>query len=456
MLLSSSECFQFFFSLEGFTGRGRKALRAFLFPLVQKSYPCLSDSVAWDFTVFRAGKKRWALVSAAERETLAVIRLKNPRCALYTLSSCVCRSKDFYNGKVFACGNDRVFFDTELQKPCFEAKTEKKSAAPFTEREILSTCSAVQVFSPLLWNTNGTEKKRTLFFYPAVLFLCITAAVLVFALSGKKKEAFVPVTVQEEVIEEKEQAAVIADSAADYLCECGRALYADGAILVSFRYEQKGKLNLAFKSRTPSQVVSALEGSGRFSSVQVKSMVFEGEKALCSLELMPDVHGSYPAKKGDLYPETVKEFVLIPRGGVFSFSGSDGNTLLSFEADSENIESCIKSVFGCEEKEEIRVLSLEINSENGRVPVKCVFEAVNADKKENVEEYDFSFLSALFPAAVKPTVKAAPVRQIPEPETEPEQRLVFVGKTRGTDGSYTYFYKSEDGKIVSEKKYESE
>ncbi len=450
MLLSSSECFQFFFPLESFTGRGRKTLRSYLFPFVQKSYPCLSDSVAWDFTVFNAGGKRWASVCAVERETLAVLRLKNPRCALYTLSSCVCRSKDFEKGKEFSFGNERVFFDTEKEKPCFETASGKASSPLLTEREILFTQGAVQVFSPFFWNTNGTEKRRTLFLPLAVLFLCVSAAVLIFALNdGKKKTA---VSEKAEEITFDEEAEPVKEevlSAADYLCECGRALYADGALLLSFRYEENEKLFLSFKSRTPSQVLFALEDSHLFSSAEVKDMVFEGEKALCSVELTLAVNGPVSTEKKVLYPEKVKTLVPVP-SGVFSLS--EGRTLLSFEARKNNLESFMKSIFGCEGKDGIRVVSLEITSGKDGVPVKCGFEAGSNDGKDKDCEYDFSFLSSLFPEERKPALKAAPVKK----ETEPEEKRLLVGKTRGTDGSYTYFYKSEDGKIVSEKKYECE
>jgi hypothetical protein len=94
-----------------------RELRPFILERLDSLHPGFSSALALDLKLFVFEKKRWAMATVMEAETLAEYKILHRRTVFYTNTSIAAHGKDFINSGVNAIWDELIGFDREKNAP---------------------------------------------------------------------------------------------------------------------------------------------------------------------------------------------------------------------------------------------------------------------------------------------------------------------------------------------------
>ncbi|MBP5582064.1 MAG: hypothetical protein J6X85_09835, partial [Ruminococcus sp.] len=108
----------FFFALpEKRISVGRE-LKSYIEAQLEKEYPADADGIVWGCRVFTFEKRKFALVTVADKESYEELKVMHHSCTFVTEVSAIASGKSFTDGSAsYTQAGLKVFYDIEAHEP---------------------------------------------------------------------------------------------------------------------------------------------------------------------------------------------------------------------------------------------------------------------------------------------------------------------------------------------------
>lgn len=428
----------FFFALpEKRISVGRE-LKSYIEAQLEKEYPADADGIVWGCRVFTFEKRKFALVTVADKESYEELKVMHHSCTFVTEVSAIASGKSFTDGGAsYTKAGLKVFYDIEAHEPrILFTESPDRSVSCLSGKDIQKAAPA--------FGTEGYGKYLAAAAAACAAMLCIvlllrscdapasqgTAATAAERTAGAAAEAY-----------EQE---VRAYSSLSSFLGISRLLSDSGCLVEHFSEDAQGHVVLKTKTKSPSALLEKISGSGLYSNVSVTSMQKDaGSTAFsCTFEMTADK----PASSGAAEPALMERMAdMIP---AMKNAETAGNSFV-LKTGTEGLDSFMRRYSDFESGSDVMLGRFSIDGDGSEITIKGDLVKAGGDVRTGALESSAldGAAAAVFCRKVSPVKAAAPaVRRLPE-----NNGMTEVGRIRNDDGTYTIYMKTKEGKIVQER-----